>query len=199
MLIVLILIGVLAGYLLGGIAGVALGAPIGLLIGWVKRLNDRVAALEAGEAAAERIRAPAPAIPEADNVPEERPATSEPPTPDASPGLRAQSSGWRRRGALSHRLLGVRPVRPAACGRGVRLSADLHHRGRNAVGTAGLPLGFIFTFGIGSLWGYQGYQAEHFATTEPFLVLFVLMYALIPVLFSWRLRDRWQRASVTWH
>lgn len=69
----------------GGIAGVALGASIGLLIGWVKQLNDRVAALEAGEAAAERIRAPAPAIPEADNVPEERPATSEPPTPDASP------------------------------------------------------------------------------------------------------------------
>ena len=45
-------------------------------------------------------------------------------------------------------------------------------------------LGFIFTFGIGSLWGYQGYQSEHFATTEPFLILFVLMYTLIPVFFS---------------
>ena len=47
-------------------------------------------------------------------------------------------------------------------------------------------LGFIFTFGIGSLWGYQGYSPEHFATTEPFLVLFVLMYTVIPVLFSHR-------------
>ncbi len=47
-------------------------------------------------------------------------------------------------------------------------------------------LGFVFTFGIGSLWGYQGYQSEHFATTEPFLVLFVLMYMLIPVLFAYR-------------
>ena len=47
-------------------------------------------------------------------------------------------------------------------------------------------LGFVFTFGIGSLWGYQGYQSEHFATTEPFLVLFVLMYTLIPVLFAYR-------------
>ena len=47
-------------------------------------------------------------------------------------------------------------------------------------------LGFIFTFGIGSLWGYQGYQSEHFATTEPFLILFVLMYTLIPVFFSHR-------------
>lgn len=47
-------------------------------------------------------------------------------------------------------------------------------------------LGFFFTFGIGSLWGYNGYRPEHFATTEPFLVLFVLMYTLIPVLFATR-------------
>lgn len=47
-------------------------------------------------------------------------------------------------------------------------------------------LGFIFTFAIGSLWGYEGYRAEHFATTEPFLVLFVLMYTIIPVLFAHR-------------
>ena len=47
-------------------------------------------------------------------------------------------------------------------------------------------LGFFFTFGIGSLWGYQGYQPEHFATTEPFLILFVVMYTLIPVFFSHR-------------
>lgn len=47
-------------------------------------------------------------------------------------------------------------------------------------------LGFLFTFGIGSLWGYQGYRPEHFATTEPFLVFFFLLYTLIPVLFASR-------------
>jgi uncharacterized membrane protein len=47
-------------------------------------------------------------------------------------------------------------------------------------------LGFLFTFVIGSLWGYTGYRPEHFTTTEPFLVLFVLMYTVIPVLFALR-------------
>ena len=47
-------------------------------------------------------------------------------------------------------------------------------------------LGFAFTFVIGSLWGYQAYRPEHFATTEPFLVLFVLMYIAIAVLFALR-------------
>ena len=47
-------------------------------------------------------------------------------------------------------------------------------------------LGFLFTFVIGSLWGYAAYRPEHFATTEPFLVLFVLMYTVIPTLFASR-------------
>jgi uncharacterized membrane protein len=47
-------------------------------------------------------------------------------------------------------------------------------------------LGFLFTFGIGSLWGYQGYRPEHFATTEPFLAFFFALYTLIPVLFASR-------------
>lgn len=47
-------------------------------------------------------------------------------------------------------------------------------------------LGFAFTFVIGSLWGYQAYRPEHFATTEPFLILFVLMYVGIAVLFALR-------------
>ena len=47
-------------------------------------------------------------------------------------------------------------------------------------------LGFAFTFVLGSLWGYQGYRPEHFATTEPFLILFVLMYVGIAVLFALR-------------
>jgi uncharacterized membrane protein len=45
-------------------------------------------------------------------------------------------------------------------------------------------LGFLFTFAVGSMWGYRGYRPEHFATTEPFLVLFVLIYTLIPILFA---------------
>ena len=47
-------------------------------------------------------------------------------------------------------------------------------------------LGFAFTFVIASFWGYQGYLPEHFATTEPFLVLFVLMYIGVAVLFAVR-------------
>lgn len=47
-------------------------------------------------------------------------------------------------------------------------------------------LGFVFTFVIASLWGYHYYRPVHFATTEPFLVLFFLMYALIAVLFAFR-------------
>ncbi|HEX5046345.1 MAG TPA: DUF2339 domain-containing protein [Gammaproteobacteria bacterium] len=47
-------------------------------------------------------------------------------------------------------------------------------------------LGFVFTFGIGGLWGYDAYRPELFATSEPFLVLFVAMYMLIPVLFASR-------------
>jgi uncharacterized membrane protein len=47
-------------------------------------------------------------------------------------------------------------------------------------------LGFAFTFGIGTLWGANGYRPEVFATTEPFLILFTLMYLVIPVLFATR-------------
>ena len=47
-------------------------------------------------------------------------------------------------------------------------------------------LGFLFTFGIATLWGYNAYTPEQFASTEPFLILFVLMYIAIPVLFASR-------------
>ncbi len=47
-------------------------------------------------------------------------------------------------------------------------------------------LGFAFTFVIASWWGYEGYRPEHFATTEPFLILFVLMYIGVAVLFALR-------------
>ena len=47
-------------------------------------------------------------------------------------------------------------------------------------------LGFVFTFGIGALWGASAYVPAYFATTEPFLLLFFLMYAAIAVLFAHR-------------
>ena len=47
-------------------------------------------------------------------------------------------------------------------------------------------VGFGFTFVIGALWGYRFYQPEFFASTEPFLVLFFLMYVAITVLFALR-------------
>jgi uncharacterized membrane protein len=47
-------------------------------------------------------------------------------------------------------------------------------------------VGFVFTFGIAALWGASAYTPAHFATTEPFLILFFLMYCLISVLFAHR-------------
>lgn len=47
-------------------------------------------------------------------------------------------------------------------------------------------LGFVFTFGIGALWGARFYRAELFASTEPFLVLFFLLYVAIAVIFALR-------------
>jgi uncharacterized membrane protein len=47
-------------------------------------------------------------------------------------------------------------------------------------------LGFVFTLGIGAAWGLHSYQPEHFATAEPFLILFFLMFNAIGVLFAFR-------------
>lgn len=44
-------------------------------------------------------------------------------------------------------------------------------------------LGFLFTFVIGTAWGVTAYQPEFFASTEPFLVFFFLLYVTIAVLF----------------
>lgn len=51
-------------------------------------------------------------------------------------------------------------------------------------------LGFAFTFGIGALWGAQAYRPEHFASTEPFLIFFTLLYLAIPVLFATRVAPK---------
>ena len=47
-------------------------------------------------------------------------------------------------------------------------------------------LGFVFTAGIGLLWGARSYRPELFASTEAFLVLFFVLYVAIAVLFARR-------------
>jgi len=47
-------------------------------------------------------------------------------------------------------------------------------------------MGFVGTFGIGIAWGLRSYTPEKFATTEPFLILFLLMFVLIGFLFARR-------------
>ncbi|NQD91350.1 DUF2339 domain-containing protein, partial [Pseudomonas sp. CrR25] len=51
-------------------------------------------------------------------------------------------------------------------------------------------IGFVGTFGIGFAWGLRSYTPELLWSTEPFLVLFFLMYLAIGLLFARRtLRD----------
>lgn len=47
-------------------------------------------------------------------------------------------------------------------------------------------LGFVFTYVIGSTWGGLRYEAVHFATTEPFVILFFLFYLCIPLRYAQR-------------
>lgn len=47
-------------------------------------------------------------------------------------------------------------------------------------------LGFLFTFAIALLWGAKNYRPELFSSTEPFLVLFFLMYVSIALLYALR-------------
>ncbi|QIL83386.1 DUF2339 domain-containing protein [Diaphorobacter sp. HDW4A] len=47
-------------------------------------------------------------------------------------------------------------------------------------------IGFLGTFGIGFAWGMRAYKPELFASTEPFLILFFLMYVGIGLLFARR-------------
>ncbi len=52
--------------------------------------------------------------------------------------------------------------------------------------------GFFFTFGIGSLWGAAAYAPRHFATTEPFLLLFFCFYVGISILYALRQPPRFK-------
>jgi uncharacterized membrane protein len=47
-------------------------------------------------------------------------------------------------------------------------------------------LGWTFTFIIGTLWGAKNYVPDNFATTEPFLIIFFLLFTGIAVLFAHR-------------
>ncbi len=47
-------------------------------------------------------------------------------------------------------------------------------------------VGWVFTFVIGSLWGYQYYKPELLVSTQPFLVLYFLFYQVIAILFALR-------------
>ncbi|MGE4559079.1 MAG: DUF2339 domain-containing protein, partial [Desulfobulbus sp.] len=47
-------------------------------------------------------------------------------------------------------------------------------------------VGLVFTFGLFSLWSATAYTQDMFVSTEPFLILFFLMYCLIAVLFALR-------------
>jgi uncharacterized membrane protein len=45
-------------------------------------------------------------------------------------------------------------------------------------------IGFAFTFIIASVWGINQYRSDQFATTEPFLIAFFLIYVAISILFA---------------
>jgi len=42
-------------------------------------------------------------------------------------------------------------------------------------------VGFVFTFVLGALWGWEFYAPAHYATVQPFLALFFALYVVIPV------------------
>ncbi len=43
-------------------------------------------------------------------------------------------------------------------------------------------VGFVFTFGVGSLWGVSSYQNEHYASAQSFLIFFFLLFAAVLML-----------------
>jgi uncharacterized membrane protein len=47
-------------------------------------------------------------------------------------------------------------------------------------------IGFVFTWGIGTLWGALEYDPSKLRSTEPFLLLFFAFYLAIPVLYARR-------------
>lgn len=46
--------------------------------------------------------------------------------------------------------------------------------------------GFVFTFAIAGIWGGLSYKPEYYDTTQPFLIIFFLLYVGVSVLFAFR-------------
>jgi uncharacterized membrane protein len=51
-------------------------------------------------------------------------------------------------------------------------------------------LAFAFTYGIGTAWGVLRYEPAQFATTEPFVILFFLLFLAASILFALRAAPR---------
>jgi uncharacterized membrane protein len=51
--------------------------------------------------------------------------------------------------------------------------------------------GFILTFGVAALWGWKYFQPALFATTQPFLLLFLASYLALQVRFALLRAPRW--------
>ncbi|MEJ6006558.1 DUF2339 domain-containing protein [Paucibacter sp. AS339] len=49
--------------------------------------------------------------------------------------------------------------------------------------------GFVFTFGIGAVWGFSAYRPELFWSTEPFLLANFLLYLYVTVQYALRLTE----------
>jgi len=47
-------------------------------------------------------------------------------------------------------------------------------------------LGFVATFGIGSIWGILSYDHSRYFSTQPFLILYFLIYLAVTILFTLR-------------
>ncbi|MBW1684623.1 MAG: DUF2339 domain-containing protein [Deltaproteobacteria bacterium] len=47
-------------------------------------------------------------------------------------------------------------------------------------------LAFVSTYGVATAWGVLRYRPEHFATTEPFLLAYLVLFTGIALLFAWR-------------
>jgi hypothetical protein len=47
-------------------------------------------------------------------------------------------------------------------------------------------LGFFATFGVATVWGVLKYRSEHFATVQPFLIAFFLVYLVAALLYATR-------------
>ncbi|MBW2273113.1 MAG: DUF2339 domain-containing protein [Deltaproteobacteria bacterium] len=47
-------------------------------------------------------------------------------------------------------------------------------------------LAFVCTYGVATVWGVLRYRPENFATTEPFLLAFMLLFTAEALFFAWR-------------